>query len=161
MERFCDCWPSGGPGTGSRAARVTAVTLSSRATPSSDSPRRRRRIGLRLPPRREAAGLQSPVNAHGRRCVGRGLPLFLALAHDYLLDHHHAPSEVSNEIQGQRTIAIHGENSLPMVGSERSTVSRMDSVIDLRREELVGWYDSIDRLRVGGVLSGLQQAGRS
>jgi hypothetical protein len=37
----------------------------------------------------------------------------------------------------------------------------MDSVIDLRREELVGWYDSIDRLRVGGVLSGLQQAGRS
>jgi hypothetical protein len=38
-------------------------------------------------------------------------------------------------------------------------VPRVDSVIDLCREELVGWYDSIDRLRVGGVLRGLQQAG--
>ena len=35
----------------------------------------------------------------------------------------------------------------------------MDSVIDVCREQVVGWYDSIDRLRVGGVLRGLQQAG--
>jgi hypothetical protein len=35
----------------------------------------------------------------------------------------------------------------------------MDSVIDLCKEQLVGWYDSIDRLRVGGVLRYLQQAG--
>lgn len=35
----------------------------------------------------------------------------------------------------------------------------MESVIDVCREQVVGWYDSIDRLRVGGVLRGLQQAG--
>jgi hypothetical protein len=35
----------------------------------------------------------------------------------------------------------------------------MDSVIDVCRDQLVGWYDSIDRLRVGGILRGLQQAG--
>ncbi len=35
----------------------------------------------------------------------------------------------------------------------------MDSVIDVCREQLAGWYDSIDRLRVGGVLRPLQQAG--
>ena len=35
----------------------------------------------------------------------------------------------------------------------------MESVIDVCRDQLVGWYDSIDRLRVGGVLRGLQQAG--
>ena len=35
----------------------------------------------------------------------------------------------------------------------------MDSVIDLCQDELLGWYDSIDRLRVGGVLRGLQQPG--
>jgi len=35
----------------------------------------------------------------------------------------------------------------------------MDSVIDVCREQVAGWYDSIDRLRVGGVLRGLQQAG--
>jgi len=35
----------------------------------------------------------------------------------------------------------------------------MDSVIALCKEQLVGWYNSIDRLRVGGVLRTLQQAG--
>lgn len=35
----------------------------------------------------------------------------------------------------------------------------MDSVIELCKEQLAGWYDSIDRLRVGGVLRQLQQAG--
>ncbi len=35
----------------------------------------------------------------------------------------------------------------------------MDSVLDVCNEQLRGWYDSIDRLRVGGVLRGLQQAG--
>lgn len=35
----------------------------------------------------------------------------------------------------------------------------MDSVNDLCREQLVGWYDSVDRLRAGGVLRSLQQAG--
>jgi len=35
----------------------------------------------------------------------------------------------------------------------------MDSVIELCKEQVVGWYDSIDRLRVGGVLRTLQQAG--
>src|SRR3989337_3451710 len=35
----------------------------------------------------------------------------------------------------------------------------MDSVIDVCREQVAGWYDSSDRLRVGGVLRGLQQAG--
>lgn len=35
----------------------------------------------------------------------------------------------------------------------------MDRVLDVCREQLLGWYDSIDRLRVGGVLRGLQQAG--
>jgi len=35
----------------------------------------------------------------------------------------------------------------------------MDSVLDVCKEPLEGWYDSIDRLRVGGVLRGLQQAG--
>jgi hypothetical protein len=35
----------------------------------------------------------------------------------------------------------------------------MDSVRDVCKEQLAGWYDSIDRLRVGGVLRSLQQAG--
>ena len=35
----------------------------------------------------------------------------------------------------------------------------MDSVIEVCKEQVVGWYDSIDRLRVGGVLRALQQAG--
>jgi hypothetical protein len=35
----------------------------------------------------------------------------------------------------------------------------MDSVIELCKEPVAGWYDSIDRLRVGGVLRSLQQAG--
>ena len=35
----------------------------------------------------------------------------------------------------------------------------MDTVIELCKEQLVGWYDSIDRLRVGGILRQLQQAG--
>jgi hypothetical protein len=35
----------------------------------------------------------------------------------------------------------------------------VDSVIDLCQDELLGWYDSIDRLRVGGILRGLQQPG--
>jgi hypothetical protein len=35
----------------------------------------------------------------------------------------------------------------------------MDSVIELCKEQVAGWYDSIDRLRVGGVLRSLQQAG--
>lgn len=35
----------------------------------------------------------------------------------------------------------------------------MDSVLDLCKEHLVGWYDSVDRLRVGGILRSLQQAG--
>jgi len=35
----------------------------------------------------------------------------------------------------------------------------MDSVFDVCQEQVRGWYDSIDRLRVGGVLRGLQQAG--
>src|SRR5258706_3029025 len=35
----------------------------------------------------------------------------------------------------------------------------MDSVLDVCNEQLEGWYDSIDRLRVGGVLRGLQRAG--
>ena len=35
----------------------------------------------------------------------------------------------------------------------------MDSVIELCKGQLEGWYDSIDRLRVGGVLRRLQQAG--
>jgi hypothetical protein len=35
----------------------------------------------------------------------------------------------------------------------------MDSVLDICKEQLAGWYDSIDRLRVGGVLRGLQQPG--
>jgi hypothetical protein len=35
----------------------------------------------------------------------------------------------------------------------------MDSVLDVCKEQLLGWYDSIDRLRVGGVLRGVQQAG--
>ncbi len=35
----------------------------------------------------------------------------------------------------------------------------MDTIRDVCREQLAGWYDSIDRLRVGGVLRGLQQAG--
>ena len=35
----------------------------------------------------------------------------------------------------------------------------MDSVLELCKEQLVGWYDSVDRLRVGGVLRSLQQAG--
>jgi hypothetical protein len=35
----------------------------------------------------------------------------------------------------------------------------MDSVRDVCTEQLAGWYDSIDRLRVGGVLRSLQQAG--
>ena len=35
----------------------------------------------------------------------------------------------------------------------------MDSVIELCKEQVTGWYDSIDRLRVGGVLRSLQQAG--
>ncbi len=35
----------------------------------------------------------------------------------------------------------------------------MDNVLGVCKEQLVGWYDSIDRLRVGGVLRGLQQAG--
>ncbi len=35
----------------------------------------------------------------------------------------------------------------------------MDSVRDVCHEQLRGWYDSSDRLRVGGVLRGLQQAG--
>ncbi len=35
----------------------------------------------------------------------------------------------------------------------------MDSVLEVCKEQLLGWYDSVDRLRVGGVLRGLQQAG--
>jgi hypothetical protein len=35
----------------------------------------------------------------------------------------------------------------------------MDSVIELCKGQVTGWYDSIDRLRVGGVLRALQQAG--
>src|SRR5258706_15140766 len=35
----------------------------------------------------------------------------------------------------------------------------MDNVLEVCKEQGVGWYDSIDRLRVGGVLRGLQQAG--
>lgn len=35
----------------------------------------------------------------------------------------------------------------------------MDSVTEVCKEQIVGWYDSIDRLRVGGVLRALQQAG--
>jgi hypothetical protein len=35
----------------------------------------------------------------------------------------------------------------------------MDSVIALCKEQLVGWYDGIDRLRAGGVLRTLQRAG--
>src|SRR5262249_29100564 len=35
----------------------------------------------------------------------------------------------------------------------------MDSVRDVCKEQLAGRYDSIDRLRVGGVLRSLQQAG--
>jgi hypothetical protein len=35
----------------------------------------------------------------------------------------------------------------------------MDSVIEVCKEQVTGWYDSIDRLRVGGVLRALQQAG--
>jgi len=35
----------------------------------------------------------------------------------------------------------------------------MDSILDVCKEQLRGWYDSIDRLRVGGVLRGLQQSG--
>jgi len=35
----------------------------------------------------------------------------------------------------------------------------MDSILAVCKEQLLGWYDSIDRLRVGGVLRGLQQAG--
>ncbi len=35
----------------------------------------------------------------------------------------------------------------------------MDSILELRKEQLVGWYDTDDRLRVGGVLRWLQQAG--
>lgn len=35
----------------------------------------------------------------------------------------------------------------------------MDSILDVCKEQVLGWYDSIDRLRVGGVLRGLQQAG--
>jgi hypothetical protein len=35
----------------------------------------------------------------------------------------------------------------------------MDNIRDVCREQLAGWYDSIDRLRVGGVLRSVQQAG--
>ena len=35
----------------------------------------------------------------------------------------------------------------------------MDNIRDVCREQLVGWYDSINRLRVGGVLRSVQQAG--
>jgi hypothetical protein len=35
----------------------------------------------------------------------------------------------------------------------------MDNVLDVCQEQVLGWYDSVDRLRVGGVLRGLQQAG--
>lgn len=35
----------------------------------------------------------------------------------------------------------------------------MDSVIEVCKEQVTGWYDSVDRLRVGGVLRSLQQAG--
>src|SRR3972149_6359107 len=35
----------------------------------------------------------------------------------------------------------------------------MDNIRDVCRAQLVGWYDSIDRLRVGGVLRSIQQAG--
>jgi hypothetical protein len=35
----------------------------------------------------------------------------------------------------------------------------MDNILDVCTEQVLGWYDSIDRLRVGGVLRGLQQAG--
>jgi hypothetical protein len=35
----------------------------------------------------------------------------------------------------------------------------MDSVIEICKEQLTGWYSSIDRLRVGGVLRSLQQPG--
>lgn len=35
----------------------------------------------------------------------------------------------------------------------------MDNMLDACKEQVRGWYDSIDRLRVGGVLRGLQQAG--
>jgi len=35
----------------------------------------------------------------------------------------------------------------------------MDSIIELCKEQVTGWYDSVDRLRVGGVLRSLQQAG--
>src|SRR3972149_4119576 len=35
----------------------------------------------------------------------------------------------------------------------------MDNIRDVCRAQLVGWYDSIDRLRVGGVLRSVQQAG--
>jgi hypothetical protein len=35
----------------------------------------------------------------------------------------------------------------------------MDNVLEVCKEQLLGWYGSIDRLRVGGVLRGLQQAG--
>jgi hypothetical protein len=35
----------------------------------------------------------------------------------------------------------------------------MDSVIEVCKEQVAGWYDSIDRLRVDGVLRSLQQAG--
>jgi hypothetical protein len=35
----------------------------------------------------------------------------------------------------------------------------MDSVNEVCKEQLTGWYNSIDRLRVGGVLRSLQQAG--
>jgi len=34
----------------------------------------------------------------------------------------------------------------------------MDNVLDRCKEQLVGWYDSIDRLRVGGVLRGSKRA---
>ncbi len=35
----------------------------------------------------------------------------------------------------------------------------MESVIDLFGDQLVGWYGSVDRLRVGGILRSLQQPG--
>jgi hypothetical protein len=35
----------------------------------------------------------------------------------------------------------------------------MDSILELCKDQLVGWYDSLDRIRVGGILRPLQQAG--
>ena len=35
----------------------------------------------------------------------------------------------------------------------------MDTILEVCKDQVVGWYESIDRLRVGGILRRLQQAG--